>query len=337
MPAAKNRSFVVTALFASIAATAAIVSACSGKTTDDGAGGDGGSQSDGAQSDAAPRPPDCPASAPADGDACSHDQLVCEYGDDFDPRCNVVRVCSGTRWASPVSFGGTASCPTTPPTVPPNPSDCAPTRAAVPTGTACSSSSTCSYDGSTCFCARYCPSYPIRQPDCDAGQTVGCCNATVQWNCFDGPPFCPTPRPRVGSACSKEGDSCAVSAPVECGQPTLDCTKGVWTFVDYGCPVSTARAKRDIAYVDDETEERLRRDLMSVHLATYRYKTDDASHLGFIIEDMPEGSPAVLASRDRVDLYGFVSMAVAAIHAQQREIDALKRDVAKCQAPAARR
>jgi hypothetical protein len=323
-----KHSAVFVAALVPLAAILAIAS-CSGKTDLS-----GGGAPDATQGDSAQRPSDCPATAPNDGDACTHDQLTCEYGTDYDPRCNVVRTCYGGRWGSPVGFGGVPKCPTSPPTIPPNPSDCAATRAGVPTGMACTSTSTCNYDGATCFCGRYCPSYPIRQPDCDAGQTVGCCNAKVQWNCFDGPAYCPQPRPPVGSACTNEGGSCAISPPVECGQATLDCKGGVWQLQDYGCPVSSAKAKRDITYVDDETQERLRSDLMSVRLASYRYKNDDAQHLGFIIEDMPEGSPAVLASRDRVDLYGYVSMAVAAIKAQQREIDALKREVAQCSAHA---
>jgi hypothetical protein len=44
---------------------------------------------------------------------------------------------------------------------------------------------------------------------------------------------------------------------------------------------------------------------------------------------MPGGSPAVLASRDRVDLYGYVSMAVASLQEQQREIDVLKAETAR--------
>jgi hypothetical protein len=56
---------------------------------------------------------------------------------------------------------------------------------------------------------------------------------------------------------------------------------------------------------------------------------NDARHLGFIIEDMPEGSAAVLPSRDRVDLYGYTSMTVASLQHQQREIDALKAELAK--------
>jgi len=94
---------------------------------------------------------------------------------------------------------------------------------------------------------------------------------------------------------------------------------------------STARAKRDITYVDDSTEKRLHDDVMTMQLATYRYKPgvtgEDAQHLGFIIEDMPQGSPAVLPSRDKVDLYGYVSMTVAALKVQEREIAALKKRI----------
>lgn len=306
----------------------AVASACSGRTAGEAGGGgtDGGA-------DSSPLPPDCPATVPAEGTSCSKDQILCEYGSDYDPRCNTQRVCSTGTWASPVGFGGRPTCPSTPPTVGPNPAACAPTRASVPVGAACSGGDSCAYDGSTCFCGRFCPNYPIRQPDCDGGTTVGCCDAKVQWNCFDGPAFCPQPRPRVGSACAKDGESCAVSSPVECGQATIVCKGGVWTLNDFGCPVSTARVKRDVEYVDRTAEERLRSEVLDVRLATYRYtQGDDARHLGFIIEDMPEGSAAVLPSRDRVDLYGYVSMTVAALKAQQREIDALKREVARLEA-----
>jgi hypothetical protein len=92
--------------------------------------------------------------------------------------------------------------------------------------------------------------------------------------------------------------------------------------------MSSASAKRDIAYVDSEAAERLRLGVMNVRLATYRYKADsEGQHLGFIIEDMPPGSPAVLSSRDRVDLYGYTSMAIAAIQQQGREIAALKAEI----------
>jgi hypothetical protein len=76
--------------------------------------------------------------------------------------------------------------------------------------------------------------------------------------------------------------------------------------------------------------ERLRRELMEVRLATYRYRSgDDATHLGFIIEDMPTDSPAVRGSRERVDLYGYLSMVVAALQRQDKEMGALKAEIAR--------
>ena len=68
---------------------------------------------------------------------------------------------------------------------------------------------------------------------------------------------------------------------------------------------------------------------------TYRYRENvafedpRASHLGFIIEDMPQGSPAVMSSRERVDLYGYLSMAVASLQQQEREIRELKVEIAR--------
>ena len=66
---------------------------------------------------------------------------------------------------------------------------------------------------------------------------------------------------------------------------------------------------------------------LATRLATYEYKSQDHSrHLGFIIEDDPS-SPAVLRGQDRVDLYGYASMAVATLQVQEREIVQLRREV----------
>jgi len=99
------------------------------------------------------------------------------------------------------------------------------------------------------------------------------------------------------------------------------------------CPTSTRKAKQDIDYVQPDDAARLRRQLLDVRVASYRYKEHDPSkHLGFIIEDMPEGSPAVLASRERADLYGYISMAVVAIQEQQKQIDRLEAELARTNA-----
>ncbi len=327
--------------------TGLVINACSGKTEVSNTSSSSSSSSSGGASDGGVGPrnhPDCPAADPNDG-ACTKDGLVCEYGDDFNPLCNTVRVCSGTRWGSPIVYSNRPKCPSVTPTVKPNPSTCAATRAAVPVGQACtpqgaadSGANSCHYDGSTCTCEAFCESYPVRMPDCDAdaGITQHCCDTTkIAWHCFDGPKLCTSPRPRVGSPCTTEGEECALTEPDECGQPTLACKQGIWTLPNNSCPISNAHAKRDIAYAGEQEIDRLHSEIMSTRLATYRYKGSEAAagqseqptHLGFIIEDMPAGSSAVLPSRDRVDLYGYTSMAVAAIQHQQREIDALKAEV----------
>lgn len=314
------------------------VNACSGKTAAENAPAPPSGTTDSGTNNQ--NNPDCPATDPMDG-PCTKEGLLCEYGDDFNPLCNVIRVCSTNQWASPITYSNKPACPTTAPTVAPNPPECAPTRASVPEGKACTKTgdaagTTCSYDGSTCRCSAFCASYPVARPDCDAdaGITDNCCDRSkIQWNCFDGPAFCKAPRARVGSTCTTEGEKCALTEPGECGQPVLECQKGVWVLPNVGCPISTAKAKREIAYLDGDATSRLHDELMSTRLATYRYKNGEASrHLGFIIEDMPEGSAAVLASREQVDLYGYASMAVASLQHQQREIDELKAELTRMRA-----
>jgi hypothetical protein len=66
-------------------------------------------------------------------------------------------------------------------------------------------------------------------------------------------------------------------------------------------------------------------------LARYRYTAQGPNaprRLGFLIDDQ-ESSPAVDAERDMVDLYGYLSMAVASLQVQAREIEALKAEVAQ--------
>jgi len=125
---------------------------------------------------------------------------------------------------------------------------------------------------------------------------------------------------------------------IGCGTPASDCTCANIPLSQCACAflTSSASAKRDIAYVDPATEKQLHDDVMTMQLATYRYKPgvtgEDAQHLGFIIEDMPQGSPAVLPSRDKVDLYGYVSMTVAALKVQERELEALKKRIEQLEA-----
>jgi hypothetical protein len=102
------------------------------------------------------------------------------------------------------------------------------------------------------------------------------------------------------------------------------------TCFDSGaCPVSQRKHKKDITYLSEADRERLNDELLRFPLATYRYKSEsdaDREHLGFIIDDVAP-SPAVQPSGERVDMYGYQTMAVAALQVQARELAALRREV----------
>ena len=137
-------------------------------------------------------------------------------------------------------------------------------------------------------------------------------------------------------ATEKAGDSCA-TAGAAC-DPGLGCDV-LLRCADKdpkvqagGCPISRRAAKRDIAYLDAEAKARLVEELRRLRLAQYRYRdAPDRQRLGFIIDDVPNGS-AVDGPRDQIDLYSYLSMAVAALQqemargdTQEREIAALRR------------
>jgi hypothetical protein len=143
--------------------------------------------------------------------------------------------------------------------------------------------------------------------------------------------------PETSIRCSDEkvGDGCG-DAHVECCPPGSKCS-GTWcneplvcaTEPPRFCPISRRAFKRDVEYLDRGDIDALRHQLLAFKLARYRYKADAQStpaHLGFIIDDI-EPSPAVDASGNAVDLYGYLSMAVATVQAQSKDIDVLKQEV----------
>ena len=94
--------------------------------------------------------------------------------------------------------------------------------------------------------------------------------------------------------------------------------------------VSKRAFKTDIEYVSNEEREDLARATLAIPLATYRYKTEnqnDKRHLGFIIDDQPTTSPAVAGDQTHVDQYGYTSMLLATVQEQQKQIDALRKEV----------
>jgi hypothetical protein len=75
-----------------------------------------------------------------------------------------------------------------------------------------------------------------------------------------------------------------------------------------------------------------------MRLSSWHYKAEgesDRRHVGFLIDDMPE-SIAVGANGERVDLYGYTSMAIAAVQVQDKRLQALERELASMRAEVVR-
>jgi hypothetical protein len=166
---------------------------------------------------------------------------------------------------------------------------------------------------------------------------------TLQWYYTCGDPVCrmhhdhagapPCTTEKAGDPCTTEGQQCD---PIDPCNKLLVCATSDPTKQPGGCPISRARYKHDIRYLPGAELARVHDDLVTMRLATWRYNHEGAEareHLGFIIDDNPE-SPSVDASGDHADLYGYTSMAVAAIQvqekaiaAQQKQLEALRQEV----------
>ena len=149
-----------------------------------------------------------------------------------------------------------------------------------------------------------------------------------------GDPVCSGHRPQPGvPACSSEraGDSCAREG--ESCDPLDACNRLVVCAGDDParmCPISRGSAKRNVQYLSDADRARLHDELLRFPLATYQYRSAGAAaapHLGFLVDDVAP-SPAVQGLRgDRVDLYGYATMAVAALQDQAQQIAELRQEV----------
>lgn len=141
---------------------------------------------------------------------------------------------------------------------------------------------------------------------------------------FDGVPLC---DPEVaGDPCTPAGASCD---PVDDCNALLVCATEDPRSQDGGCPISLARHKRDIRYLDAEALVATAAAAGDVRLATWNYRWEPPGtppHLGFLIDDQVPG-PAVAADGQRVDLYGHTSLAIAGVQAQQARTAALEAQV----------
>ena len=167
-----------------------------------------------------------------------------------------------------------------------------------------------------------------------AGTCIGDIPVDTRWYLTCGDPVCRGHMPRDGvPPCRDEvlGDPCA--EPGGMCDPGDACNALLVCAVDDPragpCPISKAAFKKDIRYVDPVERARLRAALEAVKIATWRYRSEPDGakpHLGFIIDD---GVPAeaLRPSGDQVDLYGYATLAVAALQAQAEEIAALRAEL----------
>ena len=188
---------------------------------------------------------------------------------------------------------------------------------------------TCASDRAAAFPKCACPTVaPVAD---DGTSDTGFAGVTPAVTCNPTTSQCETSfkGEACGSTTCKPGATCCSGVPF----PTPTC-------VDSGaCPVSQRKHKKDITYLSEADRERLNDELLRFPLATYRYKSEsdaDREHLGFIIDDVAP-SPAVQANRERVDMYGYQTMAVAALQVQARELAALRREVDDLKATCAAR
>lgn len=178
----------------------------------------------------------------------------------------------------------------------------------------------------------------------DAGQ------AALKWYATCGDPVCrgyTGPFPNV-PACTSEkiGDTCAASGarcdPKDSCNAQLQCGDRDPRQQPGGCPISRARFKQDVRYLSDAQREALHQQVQRLRLATYRYRDAGPQappRLGFLIDDAERGAggaAAVDAERDMIDLYGYTSMAMAALQVQAQQIAALQDEVARLRAQRAR-
>ena len=137
-----------------------------------------------------------------------------------------------------------------------------------------------------------------------------------------------TAAQQAGEMCGPVGQTCD---PSDACNRRLLCSREDPTLQPGGCPISLAAWKKDIRYLDEGERQRQHDAVVAMPLATWRYLTEGAdapARLGFLIDDVG-AAPCVQPSGQRVDLYGYTSMTVAAVQVQAREIEALRAELAE--------
>jgi hypothetical protein len=140
---------------------------------------------------------------------------------------------------------------------------------------------------------------------------------------WEGVPACGNIQ--EGDVCQTEGESCDFMS--DCNAQMV-CAASDPKQQPGGCPISRSRFKQDIDYVDAAERDTLYRALLELKLANYRYRerSDGKLQLGIILEDQRD-EPWVDPANDRVDLYGYSSLAIAGVQAQAQELAAMRAEL----------
>jgi hypothetical protein len=182
-----------------------------------------------------------------------------------------------------------------------------------------------------------------------AGGGAGGADAGLTWFTTCGDPVCrgagedahrempdvpPCTVQRAGQPCSTLGAQCDPRG--DCNE-ALRCTDHDPKTQPGGCPISSRRFKTDISYLGSRDRLRLADEIGQLRLARYKYRDDPRGrlHLGFVLEDAPT-VPAADLPHERVDLYAYVSMVVAAVQAQRDQLEVQRKELARLRAQVAR-
>lgn len=157
----------------------------------------------------------------------------------------------------------------------------------------------------------------------------------LTWYSTCGAPVCGNPNQptqpntcggkQEGQACSVEGETCDLGN--DC-QQKLVCAKSDPKQQPGGCPISKPIYKQNIEFLGPLDRQQLAQQIQDMPLASWQYKFESTGHkrLGFLID---ENTPPELVKPDgnSVDLYGYMTMAVAAIQEQNTRVEALEKEL----------
>ncbi len=168
----------------------------------------------------------------------------------------------------------------------------------------------------------------------DFGADAAPDGGSLKWYSTCGDPSCHLHRDAGVTPCTTEqANTACTTTGAEC-DPGNDCNSYLLcTNTDPksgtgGCPISRARYKQDIRYLGGTDLQKYHDELLQLRLAKYRYRAHpERERIGFLLDDN-ELSVAADPERDMVDLYGYTSLAVAALKVQAKEIDDLRTQLA---------